>query len=80
TVQIRGLEVPDDVGIVGYDDLLASRLPRPQLSTVIGPLERMGATAAAHVMAIANGAHATTDRPVVMPARLIARGRSEPRP
>ena len=80
TVQIRGLEVPDDVGIVGFDDLLASRLTRPQLSTVIGPLERMGATAAAHVMAIANGAHATTDRPVVMPARLIARGSSEPRP
>ncbi|WP_269929255.1 LacI family DNA-binding transcriptional regulator [Kocuria massiliensis] len=75
-VQEDGVKVPEDVMIVGFDDLLASSLVNPQLSTVVGPFEKMGATAAAHVMAIANGAHAATDRPVTMPARLIVRASS----
>ncbi len=73
-VQSTGVVVPDDLQIVGFDDLLASSLVRPKLTTVVGPFERMGATAAAHVMAIANGVKASTERPVVLPARLITRG------
>jgi DNA-binding LacI/PurR family transcriptional regulator len=40
-----GLSVPDDVSIVGYDDIpLASYLPRP-LTTIAQPITQMGAAA-----------------------------------
>jgi LacI family transcriptional regulator len=41
-----GVNVPGDISIVGYDDLLNSRYLNPQLTTVHQPLEEMGRAAA----------------------------------
>ncbi|HEY3559093.1 MAG TPA: substrate-binding domain-containing protein [Kribbella sp.] len=38
----RGLRVPDDVSVAGFDDLDLSRATTPQLTTVRQPLEEMG--------------------------------------
>ncbi|WP_055700728.1 substrate-binding domain-containing protein [Streptomyces silaceus] len=37
-----GLRVPDDVSLVGYDDVPAAATLRPRLTTVRVPLEEMG--------------------------------------
>lgn len=37
-----GLRVPDDVSLVGYDDVPAAQVLRPRLTTVHVPLEEMG--------------------------------------
>ena len=41
----RGLRVPGDVSITGFDDIDVSRATTPQLTTVRQPLEEMGRTA-----------------------------------
>jgi DNA-binding LacI/PurR family transcriptional regulator/signal transduction histidine kinase/ActR/RegA family two-component response regulator len=41
----RGIRIPRDVVVTGFDDLVLARLASPPLTTVRQPLERMGTTA-----------------------------------
>ncbi len=50
-----GLTVPDDVSIVGYDDIPLSRWVSPRLTTVHQPLRQMGVEAAKLVLSAARG-------------------------
>src|SRR5229473_1331136 len=50
-----GRRVPDDVAVVGFDDIPASAMTHPPLSTVRQPLYEMGRTAASMVMAAVRG-------------------------
>ncbi|MBP7792553.1 MAG: LacI family DNA-binding transcriptional regulator [Candidatus Goldbacteria bacterium] len=43
--QERGVKVPDDVAIVGYDDIVVSSLVTPSLTTVRQPIFEMGRAA-----------------------------------
>lgn len=54
-----GLRVPEDLSIVGYDDIPLSRWVSPRLTTVHQPLRQMGVEAARLVLAVAEGAAAT---------------------
>ena len=44
-VRSRGLRIPDDVSIVGFDDIPQAAVVRPALTTVNQPLEKMGRVA-----------------------------------
>lgn len=46
----RGLRVPEDVSVVGFDDLPMSRHIRPQLTTIRVPSENMGRQAARYLL------------------------------
>ena len=50
-----GRRVPDDVAVVGFDDIPASAMTHPPLTTVRQPLYEMGRTAASMVMAAIRG-------------------------
>jgi LacI family transcriptional regulator len=51
----RGLRVPEDVALVGYDDFGVSRLTTPAITTVRVPAEELGRQAAERVFALLDG-------------------------
>jgi LacI family transcriptional regulator len=51
----RGLRVPEDLSLVGFDDTQVARLASPQLTTVRQPLQQMGAVAIRTVLRLAAG-------------------------
>ncbi len=66
-----GRRVPDDVAVVGFDDIPASAMTHPPLSTVRQPLYEMGRTAASMVMAAVRGESIT--KRIELPTSLVVR-------
>jgi LacI family transcriptional regulator len=73
-LRARGVRVPDDVAVVGFDNAMGSEIIHPGLTTVESPLFMLGATAAQNVIAIHRGAKSSLDQPVMLPSRLVVRG------
>ena len=68
----RGIRIPGELSIAGFDGILSSGITEPALTTVRQPMQRMGALAAESLLElIANG----SERPIqhTMPVQLIAR-------
>nr|WP_231121558.1 substrate-binding domain-containing protein [Motilibacter peucedani] len=51
----RGLRVPEDLSVVGFDDTQVARLSSPPLTTVRQPLREMGAVALRTALRLASG-------------------------
>ncbi|MGB7448605.1 MAG: LacI family DNA-binding transcriptional regulator [Ornithinimicrobium sp.] len=51
----HGVRVPDDVAVVGWDDVMAARYIRPALSTVRQPVRELGAQAAQRMRGLISG-------------------------
>ena len=69
-LQRHGLRVPDDVSLVGFDDLPTSLYALPPLTTVHQPAYDMGRLAAEAVLQLLDGAKPTQTVPL---PRLIVR-------
>jgi LacI family transcriptional regulator len=46
----RGIKVPSDTAVIGYDDMLAASMVSPALTTIRQPIAKMGAEAFSLVM------------------------------
>jgi LacI family transcriptional regulator len=66
-----GLSVPEDVALVGFDDMEAASFTVPALTTVRQPLYEMGSAAARTVIAAVEGRE--IERHIEIPALLIVR-------
>lgn len=72
----RGLSLPDDLSITGFDDLDIAQKVWPPLTTVHRPIEKMAETAARQVIAMLRARASMEPLPelhVVMPSSLILR-------
>ncbi len=67
----RGLQVPEDVSVIGMENLEITAFTRPTLTSVQLPTEEIGLATAQHVLAVLRGA--PVDRRVEFPVSLIER-------
>lgn len=70
----RGIDIPGQIAVVGFDDISAARLVTPPLTTVAQFQADMGVRAAEMMMERLNGARATAGTVIEMPFTLIERG------
>jgi LacI family transcriptional regulator len=70
-IRHRGLRVPEDVALVGYDDVPIAALATPPLTTVHQPIGEMGAHAVRLLIEQIRGQHPVNN--VRLPARLVVR-------
>jgi LacI family transcriptional regulator len=68
----RGLKVPDDLSVVGFDDIYLASQVRPAISTVRQPLEKMGRVAAQMLLEIIRNPGARKDN-LELPTELVVR-------
>ena len=68
----RGIRVPDDVALAGFDDLAIARVMTPALTTVHQPIRRLGAVAAERLLALIHG-HRVDERQTILPVTLSVR-------
>jgi LacI family transcriptional regulator len=76
-IRDRGLRCPEDVSVVGYNDIPVSRHLSPPLTTIEMPAEEMGAEAA-RLALTAISEPTAHGRLVRLPARLIVRESTAP--
>nr|WP_243843591.1 substrate-binding domain-containing protein [Microbacterium endophyticum] len=69
---VAGRRIPDDVLVVGFDDLRESRWLAPSLTTVRQPIREMAASAVDHLADAAAG-NALTATSITLATRLIVR-------
>ncbi|MFG1707761.1 LacI family DNA-binding transcriptional regulator [Nonomuraea sp. M3C6] len=67
-----GLDVPGDVAVTGWDDIMAARHARPALTTVRQPMRELGARAARALDELITGARATP-RHLILSTELVVR-------
>jgi LacI family transcriptional regulator len=76
-----GLRVPQDVSVVGFDDVQSAAFQNPGLTTVRQPLRTMGILAAEAILRqIASPAERPSSRQVVVNPELVVRESTCPPP
>ncbi|MGY1697764.1 MULTISPECIES: LacI family DNA-binding transcriptional regulator [unclassified Geodermatophilus] len=75
----RGLRVPEDLSVVGFDDLPQAQWSSPPLTTVHQPLAQMGMLAARTVLRLVQGEPVEGPR-IELATRLVVRDSTAPPP
>jgi len=68
----RGIRVPEDVAIVGFDDIEMATLTTPQLTTIHQPMKQVGTIAAEKLLALLGG-QPVGDKRTIVSTRLVVR-------
>ncbi|MDQ4036109.1 MAG: LacI family transcriptional regulator [Chloroflexota bacterium] len=73
-----GVRVPEDLSIVGYDDIPASAWTRPRMTTVHQPIREKGRLAARRLIDQVRSPERRQPATDVLPTRLVVRGSTAP--
>jgi DNA-binding LacI/PurR family transcriptional regulator len=73
----RGLRIPGDLSVVGFDDIELARMLEPELTTIAIPAEEVGALAVEMILGLVDGGSAKSR---TLPLSLRVRGSSGPPP
>jgi LacI family transcriptional regulator len=76
-VRNRGLRIPGDVSVVGFDDIPQASLVRPALTTVNQPLEKMGRVATQMLLDLFQN-DGKGDCRIELPTKLVIRESCQP--
>jgi LacI family transcriptional regulator len=78
-IHSRGLKVPDDVSVIGFDDITLSSHVFPPLTTMRQPLAELAARAVADVVTLAQGG-TVAPKKTALPMELVIRQSTGPAP
>ena len=78
-IRLRGLRCPEDVSLVGFDDIRFAQYLHPKLTTVSQPKEQIGHEVVRLLMDILSG-RATALQNVTLPHQLVIRSSTAPPP
>ena len=73
----RGLGVPDDVSVVGFDDIAFARYTVPALTTIAQPVREIGQETVRLLLGIVRG-QTPSAVSVILPHRLVVRESTAP--
>lgn len=76
-IHSKGLRVPEDISVVGFDDIGTSSHIHPPLTTMRQPLAELSASAVGELMALIEG-HGVEARKLTLPLQLIVRQSTGP--
>jgi LacI family transcriptional regulator len=71
--QLRGLRVPDDLAIIGFDDIEAASLVSPPLTTVLNPAREIGHACGRLLLDRMSGSYTSAPRELLVATALIRR-------
>jgi len=77
-IRQRGLRIPDDIAVLGFDDIPQAELVRPALTTIQQPLEKMGRVATQMLLDLLEAPESKIQR-IELPTKLIIRDSCCPR-
>jgi len=69
----HGLRIPEDVSVVGMDDIAVARYAAPPLTTIRQPFELMGSEAVEHLIRLMEGTASEEDSLLTVAPELIVR-------
>jgi LacI family transcriptional regulator len=72
-IRDAGLRIPDDISIIGFDDIPEAAMMSPKLTSVRQPLEQMGREAARLLLEVIDSAEDRPLRRITLVTRLIER-------
>lgn len=72
-IQAKGLKIPEDISVVGYDNIALASMSDPPLTTVRTPMTQMGIKAAEYMIALLEG-RSPNPRQVYFPLEIVVRG------
>lgn len=70
-IHARGLKIPDDISIIGYDGISIARHYEPQLTTLVQDTERIGREAAEKLVNLIESPKTTLNELIVIPGKLL---------
>ena len=77
-IREMGRRIPDDVAVVGFDDVAVAAHTDPPLTTIRQPMREMGVAATEMLLAALRGAPLPSE-PTVLETSLVIRGSTVPR-
>jgi DNA-binding LacI/PurR family transcriptional regulator len=69
----RGMRIPEDIAIVGYDDLFVAEHTNPPLTTVRAPIDAISEQATKMLIEAIRGGKRIEPRQIILPTELIVR-------
>jgi LacI family transcriptional regulator len=77
----RGIRVPEDISIIGSDDIFGADFCNPPLTTIASPIEQAGRVAVSMLLSQLNPVPGRSGRQLaVMPTHLTIRASTGPAP
>jgi DNA-binding LacI/PurR family transcriptional regulator len=75
-----GVAIPDEVSVIGFDNIVDTTLVQPQLTTIAAPQVSIGSAAVGYLVGRRRPADAEQGESVRLPARLVIRDSTGPSP